>query len=171
MFELFFSNKPHPAAIGPPLPQSSKNGAHQIEIGLGPGKFCECCAGNSNYNRFWSGFLTLNTFRFPVATSVQWYAWSPNNTASSAVPPQSRLCQSCWSYWKKYGDLTVSNKAALPASSDEESKNLSGGPEALTSRPHRCTTQGCGKVGQLKKKKKKRVILWELYFLGGGGKF
>ena len=40
------SNKPHPAAIGPPLPQSSKNGAHQIEIGLGPGKVCECCSGN-----------------------------------------------------------------------------------------------------------------------------
>ncbi|KZS07871.1 putative Metastasis-associated protein MTA1 [Daphnia magna] len=118
-------NKPHPAAIGPPLPQSSKNGAHQIEIGLGPGKFCEFCS---------------------VATSVQWYAWSPANTASPAVPPQSRLCQACWSYWKKYGELTVSSKVALLASSDEESKNLSGGPEALTSRPHRCSNQGCGKT-------------------------
>lgn len=145
---LFFSNKPHPAAIGPPLPQSSKNGAHQIEIGLGPGKFCECCSGNSSKESFrlWCPYLNSVKINLSVATSVQWYAWSPANTASPAVPPQSRLCQACWSYWKKYGELTVSSKVALLASSDEESKNLSGGPEALTSRPHRCSNQGCGKV-------------------------
>ena len=36
--------KPHPAAIGPAGP-ASKNGAGLAEIGLGPGKACDCCAG------------------------------------------------------------------------------------------------------------------------------
>lgn len=83
---------------------------------------------------------------FLVATSVQWYAWSPTNSTSPAVQPQSRLCQSCWSYWKKYGDLTVPIKvgATLPSCSDDDAKNLTGGESS--SRPHRCSIQGCGKV-------------------------
>ena len=128
VFNPFCSNKPHPAAIGPPLPHSSKNGAHKIEIGLGPGKVCECCS---------------------VATSVQWYAWgTPAGLPVTQAP--SRLCQNCWNYWKKYGDLTVSNKsggAALSSSSmEEDPKNFSGGADSQSSRPHRCATQGCGKV-------------------------
>jgi len=31
-------------------------------------------------------------------SSSQWYAWGPAHM-------QCRLCQSCWSYWKKYGGL------------------------------------------------------------------
>lgn len=124
---LPFSNKPHPAAIGPPLPHSSKNGAHKIEIGLGPGKLCECCS---------------------VSTSVQWYAWGSSNPATPPSQAPSRLCQNCWSYWKKYGDLDVSNKnGAASNASDDEAKNLTGGgSDGMSSRPNRIAAQGCGKV-------------------------
>jgi len=119
-------NKPHPSAIGPPIPSSSKNGAPQIEIGLGPGKVCENCS---------------------VSTSVQWYAWGPSGGNTSATQ-SSRLCQNCWTYWKKYGDLSVGARPGVPmASAEEEPKCFSSSSsEALTSRPHRCSTQGCGKT-------------------------
>lgn len=32
--------------------------------------------------------------------STQWYAWGPSQM-------QCRLCQPCWTYWKKYGGLKV----------------------------------------------------------------
>lgn len=32
--------------------------------------------------------------------SPQWYAWGPTHM-------QYRLCQPCWTYWKKYGGLKV----------------------------------------------------------------
>lgn len=35
-----------------------------------------------------------------VMQSPQWYAWGPSQM-------QCRLCQSCWTYWKKYGGLKV----------------------------------------------------------------
>lgn len=126
---FLFSNKPHPAAIGPPLPHSSKNGAHKIEIGLGPGKLCECCS---------------------VATSVQWYAWGSSNPATPPSQAPSRLCQNCWSYWKKYGDLDVSNKnGAASTTSDDDPKNLTGGgSDGMSSRPNRIAAQGCGKVSK-----------------------
>jgi len=121
-------NKPHPAAIGPPIPLSTKNGAPQIEIGLGPGKVCECCS---------------------VSSSVQWYAWGQSSGTSSAAQASSRLCQSCWTYWKKYGDLTVGSKSAasMTLAEDDAPKCFSSSSsEALTSRPHRCSIQGCGKT-------------------------
>lgn len=89
-------------------------------------------------------------FLFSTATtSVQWYSWNSGSNSSSSYQSHNRLCQSCWVYWKKYGDLTVQNKpsSALQASSDDDSKSV-GGAEALTSRPHRCAVQGCGKVNR-----------------------
>jgi len=41
--------KPHPAAIGPAGP-ASKNGAGLAEIGLGPGKACDCCSGQLHFS-------------------------------------------------------------------------------------------------------------------------
>jgi len=121
-------NKPHPSAIGPPIPSSSKNGAPQIEIGLGPGKVCECCS---------------------VSSSVQWYAWGSSvGSSSTAQSSSSRLCQSCWTYWKKYGDLSAGVRpgASMVLAEEEPKCFSSSSSEALTSRPHRCSIQGCGKT-------------------------
>ncbi|OQV23938.1 Metastasis-associated protein MTA3 [Hypsibius exemplaris] len=35
--------------------------------------------------------------------SPNWYAW--NGFAGVRGPEKNRLCRSCWTYWKKYGDL------------------------------------------------------------------
>lgn len=35
-----------------------------------------------------------------IIQSPQWYSWGPSHL-------QYRLCQSCWTYWKKYGGLKV----------------------------------------------------------------
>lgn len=50
-----------------------------LASGVGGSKACESCQGMQ---------------------SGQWYAWGPSNM-------QCRLCQSCWTYWKKYGGLKV----------------------------------------------------------------
>ena len=47
--------KPHPAAIGPAGP-ASKNGAGLAEIGLGPGKACDCCAGRLHFFQRFTNF-------------------------------------------------------------------------------------------------------------------
>jgi metastasis-associated protein MTA len=49
-----------------------------LMVGVG-GKSCESCQ---------------------VMQSPQWYAWGPPNM-------QCRVCQPCWTYWKKYGGLKV----------------------------------------------------------------
>lgn len=36
----------------------------------------------------------------------QWYPWNSGNVLS-------RLCQSCWDYWKKYGGLKSKNDGSM----------------------------------------------------------
>ncbi|XP_044011912.1 metastasis-associated protein MTA3 isoform X2 [Aphidius gifuensis] len=80
--------------------------------------------------------------------STQWYSWGPSHMSC-------RLCQICWTYWKKYGGLKSpsriddndlerkNNKTVI--NSDDEIKNISG-----AHRPHRCNITTCGKEFKLK---------------------
>ncbi|XP_076284270.1 metastasis associated 1-like isoform X3 [Lasioglossum baleicum] len=96
-----------------------------LMVGVGGGKPCESCQ---------------------VMQSPQWYAWGPSHM-------QCRLCQSCWTYWKKYGGLKVPSRIddvdlerkRGGAGSDEESKGIGG-----AHRPHRCSIPSCGKEFKLK---------------------
>lgn len=73
--------------------------------------------------------------------SAQWYAWGPAHM-------QCRLCQSCWTYWKKFGGLKYPTRL--------ESVDLMTSSERLapgttpSHRPHRCSVTGCGKEFKLK---------------------
>ncbi|XP_050462410.1 metastasis-associated protein MTA3 isoform X3 [Cataglyphis hispanica] len=95
-----------------------------LMVGVG-GKPCEGCQGMQ---------------------SSQWYAWGPSHM-------QYRLCQSCWTYWKKYGGLKVPSRIddvdlerkRTGTGSDEESKGIGG-----AHRPHRCNVPTCGKEFKLK---------------------
>lgn len=73
-------NKPNSAALNnnKGIMNGSSNGNTDGAISLG-GKACESCN---------------------VTVSSQWYAWGPSHM-------QCRLCQNCWSYWKKYGGLKI----------------------------------------------------------------
>ncbi|XP_032674709.1 metastasis-associated protein MTA3 isoform X3 [Odontomachus brunneus] len=81
-----------------------------------------------------------------IMQSPQWYSWGPSHL-------QYRLCQPCWTYWKKYGGLKVPSRAddvdldrkRTGAGSDEESKGMGG-----AHRPHRCNIPGCMKEFKLK---------------------
>lgn len=71
------------------------------------GKPTNVLNGNSNGNMTTdnSGILMVGVSGKPcescqVMQSPQWYAWGPSHM-------QCRLCQSCWTYWKKYGGLKV----------------------------------------------------------------
>lgn len=71
------------------------------------GKPTNVLNGNSNGNMATdnSGILMVGVSGKPcescqVMQSPQWYAWGPSHM-------QCRLCQSCWTYWKKYGGLKV----------------------------------------------------------------
>ncbi|KAL7296490.1 hypothetical protein TKK_0009931 [Trichogramma kaykai] len=109
----------------------SSNGDSALLLGGNNGKTCEGCQ---------------------TSQSPQWYAWS------TTAQVQCRLCQTCWSYWKKYGGLKVPsrmdeidacerNRATTGPGSDDEGKSPgSGGPQ----RPHRCSVSTCGKEFKLK---------------------
>lgn len=95
-------------------------------VGMAAGKPCEGCQGTQ---------------------SMQWYAWGPTHT-------QSRVCQSCWNYWKKYGglkgfsrqeELEPEKKIKSGTGSDDECKSISG-----AHRPHRCNIASCNKEFKLK---------------------
>lgn len=71
------------------------------------GKLTSVLNGNSNGNMATdnSGILMVGVSGKPcescqVMQSPQWYSWGPSHM-------QCRLCQSCWTYWKKYGGLKV----------------------------------------------------------------
>jgi len=71
------------------------------------GKSTSVLNGNSNGSMVGdnSGILMVGVGGKPcescqVVQSPQWYAWGPSHM-------QYRLCQSCWTYWKKYGGLKV----------------------------------------------------------------
>ncbi|XP_048507580.1 metastasis-associated protein MTA3 isoform X3 [Athalia rosae] len=118
---------------------SSSNGNVTTDVGsllasgVGGSKACESCQGMQ---------------------SGQWYAWGPSHM-------QCRLCQSCWTYWKKYGGLKVPSRiddvdldrkrggstsgGAGGGASDEESRTPGG-----AHRPHRCSIPSCGKEFKLK---------------------
>lgn len=86
--------------------------------------------------------------------SSQWYAWGPTHM-------QCRLCQTCWTYWKKYGGLKVPTRVG---DGDYDgsggvvgsiSKRRGTGSDAdedrgLSHRPHRCSIVNCGKEFKLK---------------------
>ncbi|XP_071868907.1 metastasis associated 1-like isoform X2 [Bombus fervidus] len=117
------------------------------------GKPTNVLNGNSNGNMTTdnSGILMVGVSGKPcescqVMQSPQWYAWGPSHM-------QCRLCQSCWTYWKKYGGLKVPSRMddvdlerkRGGTGSDEESKGISG-----AHRPHRCSIPSCGKEFKLK---------------------
>ncbi|XP_029036541.1 metastasis-associated protein MTA3 isoform X2 [Osmia bicornis bicornis] len=117
------------------------------------GKPTSVLNGNSNGNMATdnSGILMVGVSGKPcescqVMQSPQWYAWGPSHM-------QCRLCQSCWTYWKKYGGLKVPSRIDDVdlerkrgcTGSDEESKGISG-----AHRPHRCSIPSCGKEFKLK---------------------
>ncbi|KAH8030225.1 hypothetical protein HPB51_006657 [Rhipicephalus microplus] len=60
--------------------------------------------------------------------SAQWYAWGPAHM-------QCRLCQSCWTYWKKFGGLKYPTR--LESADVLGSERLPAG--MASHRPHRCT--------------------------------
>lgn len=51
------------------------------------------------------GQLLLNDL-ISEQTSSQWYAYGPSHL-------QCRLCQSCWTYWKKFGGLKYSSRIGI----------------------------------------------------------
>ncbi|CAL7949605.1 unnamed protein product [Xylocopa violacea] len=117
------------------------------------GKPTNVLNGNSNGNMTTdnSGILLVGVSGKPcescqVMQSPQWYAWGPSHM-------QCRLCQSCWTYWKKYGGLKVPSRMddvdlerkRGGTGSDEESKGIGG-----AHRPHRCSIPSCGKEFKLK---------------------
>lgn len=117
------------------------------------GKPTNVLNGNSNGNMTTdnSGILMVGVSGKPcescqVIQSPQWYAWGPSHM-------QCRLCQSCWTYWKKYGGLKVPSRIddvdierkRGGTGSDEESKGIGG-----AHRPHRCSIPSCGKEFKLK---------------------
>uniref|UniRef100_A0A1A9W705 Metastasis-associated protein MTA3 n=1 Tax=Glossina brevipalpis TaxID=37001 RepID=A0A1A9W705_9MUSC len=78
--------------------------------------------------------------------SAQWFPWSNGHLLS-------RLCQSCWDYWKKYAGLKNCNKQEVTQTDD--SKRKSGDDEEkvsdLSSRQlHKCSIVNCGKEFKLK---------------------
>lgn len=128
-----------------PLGNSNSNGSN--------GKPTNILNGNSNGSMVTdnSGILMVGVGGKPCEgcqglQSPQWYAWGPSHM-------QYRLCQSCWTYWKKYGGLKVPSRIddvdlerkRTGAGSDEESKGISG-----AHRPHRCNVPTCGKEFKLK---------------------
>ncbi|XP_015440276.1 PREDICTED: metastasis-associated protein MTA3 isoform X2 [Dufourea novaeangliae] len=117
------------------------------------GKPTSVLNGNSNGNMTTdnTGILMVGVGGKPcescqVMQSPQWYAWGPSHM-------QCRLCQSCWTYWKKYGGLKVPSRIddvdlerkRGGTGSDEESKGIGG-----AHRPHRCSIPSCGKEFKLK---------------------
>ncbi|XP_020283471.1 metastasis-associated protein MTA3 isoform X2 [Pseudomyrmex gracilis] len=116
------------------------------------GKPTNILNGNSNGSMAGdnSGILMVGVSTKPcegcqTMQSSQWFAWGP-------PPTQYRLCQSCWTYWKKYGGLKVPRsddvdleRKRAGAGSDEESKGIGG-----AHRPHRCSIPTCGKEFKLK---------------------
>lgn len=93
--------------------------------------------------------LTLSLAFVTTEMSSQWYAWGP------AAHVQCRLCQSCWSYWKKFGGLKHSSKLDVEKvrndktcsidSSDSVVASIGGGQVAIgTGSTHPC--KECGKV-------------------------
>ncbi|RWS30945.1 metastasis-associated protein MTA3-like protein [Leptotrombidium deliense] len=95
--------------------------------------------------------------------SSLWYPWGPAHM-------QCRLCQSCWTYWKKFGGLKYPTKidaeklnSTTPRVNDYQSpqypcrecNKVFNRQERLVAhlaahRPHRCTLAGCGKEFKFK---------------------
>ncbi|XP_011050863.1 PREDICTED: metastasis-associated protein MTA3 isoform X2 [Acromyrmex echinatior] len=117
------------------------------------GKPISVLNGNSNGSMVGdnSGILMVGVGGRPCEScqalqSPQWFTWGPTQM-------QYRLCQACWTYWKKYGGLKVPSRIddvdldrkRAGAGSDEESKGMGG-----AHRPHRCSIPSCGKEFKLK---------------------
>ncbi|XP_063977312.1 metastasis-associated protein MTA3 isoform X1 [Diachasmimorpha longicaudata] len=135
-------------------PAAPTGGATIIPLGNNNtnGKGVSILNGSSNGNiTDTSGMLMVGVNGKPCEScqcsqSSQWYSWGPSHM-------QCRLCQSCWTYWKKYGGLKVpsriddsdSERKRSGGGSDEESKGMSG-----AHRPHRCSIPSCGKEFKLK---------------------
>ncbi|KAL1501142.1 hypothetical protein ABEB36_006526 [Hypothenemus hampei] len=121
-------NKTNPAALNNNkgvLNGNSNGTGTDPAVSLG-GKACESC----------------NT-----STCTQWYAWGPSHM-------QCRLCQQCWSYWKKYGGLKIPTRFGDGMDFEGGIKKRSGSDveddKGMGHRPHRCNIGGCGKEFKLK---------------------
>jgi len=79
-----------------------------------------------------------------AVSSSQWYAWGP-------VHMQCRLCNGCWTYWKKYGGLKMPTRldGERPPPFTQRSERMAQQPVPAM-RMHRCTISGCGKEFRLK---------------------
>ncbi|XP_037805627.1 metastasis-associated protein MTA3 isoform X2 [Lucilia sericata] len=80
--------------------------------------------------------------------SSQWYPWNSGNVLT-------RLCQTCWDYWKKYGGLKSKNDGSIEDSkkkviADEEEKVSDLSNRSLHKQFYRCSIVNCGKEFKLK---------------------
>ncbi|XP_045483223.1 metastasis-associated protein MTA3 [Harmonia axyridis] len=122
-------SKPNTAAMNnnKGVVNGNSNGGTDLTSSLG-GKACESCN---------------------VTVSSQWYAWGPSHM-------HCRLCQNCWSYWKKYGGLKIPTHFGDGSDYDGNGKKRSGSDleddriSLMGHRPHRCNIGGCGKEFKLK---------------------
>ncbi|KAM7361284.1 metastasis associated 1-like isoform 2-T2 [Cochliomyia hominivorax] len=76
--------------------------------------------------------------------SSQWYPWNSGNVLS-------RLCQTCWDYWKKYGGLKSKNDGSMDDSKKKVSVDDDEKVSDLSNRSlHKCSIVNCGKEFKLK---------------------
>ncbi|XP_065371755.1 metastasis-associated protein MTA3 isoform X4 [Calliphora vicina] len=77
--------------------------------------------------------------------SSQWYPWNSGNLLT-------RLCQTCWDYWRKYGGLKSKNDGSIvddtkkKVVAEEEEKVSDFSNRSL----HKCSIVNCGKEFKLK---------------------
>ncbi|XP_055587456.1 metastasis-associated protein MTA1 isoform X2 [Uranotaenia lowii] len=97
--------KPSPALISnnnKNILNGNSNGSSGVELfTVSSGKPCESCS---------------------TQASQQWYTWGPTHMSC-------RLCQTCWTYWKRYGGLKVASR--LADSGDIDTSTTTGGVISL----------------------------------------
>lgn len=58
-------------------------------------------------------------------SSSQWYAWGPAHV-------QCRLCQGCWTYWKKFGGLKYASRLDAEKALAASALNMTSSPNGVT---------------------------------------
>lgn len=89
---------------------TASNGNNNDVITINGGKPCESCAETASpqVRNVGLSFKQVSK-RIRFSSFVQWYAWGPTH-----------LCQTCWTYWKKYGGLKVASSRVASADNEIE---------------------------------------------------